>query len=174
MDCEPHGVQRASVLELASSYVRERAGRQSHQHREHLHVRIQPSQVARREGRLYLQDTRLGRSFWRSWRELALKPSPSAIGCRPSARSSALFGDSQGRIGCFTDRDSPNPHHFLARVQSQRHEDRECNSATSSISTASPALGTARDQSNPSRAWLGIGCLIYDPISRPCLPAVNL
>lgn len=81
-------------------------------HREHLHVRIQSPQVARREWRLYLLDTRLGRSIWRSWRELASKPSPSAIGCRPSARSSALFGDSQGRIGCFTDRDPPNPHHF--------------------------------------------------------------
>lgn len=37
------------------------------------------------------------------------------------------------------------------------------------ISTASPAPGTTRDQPNPSRAWLEIGRLIYDPTSRPCL-----
>nr|GFD55727.1 hypothetical protein [Tanacetum cinerariifolium] len=59
---------------------------------------MQPPQVAQREGRLYLQDTRLACSIWRSWRELALKPSLSVIACRPSARSSARFGDSQGRI----------------------------------------------------------------------------
>lgn len=170
MDCEPHGGSCGPACSsLLLHFVRDGAGRQSHQHCDYLHARVQPSQVAQRERRLYLHDTRLGRSIWRSWRELALKPSPSAIGCRPSARSSALFGHSQGRIGCFTDRGLAKSPPLVAPDQSQRREDKR-DSATSSISTTSPALGRTRDQSNPSRAWLGIGWLIYDRQAAPACP----
>jgi hypothetical protein len=57
-------------------------------------------------------------------------------------------------------------------TQSPPHEDhghhgRTC--ATRSISTAAPAMAASWDQLNPSRAWLKIERLIYDPTSRPCL-----
>ena len=152
--------------------MRERAGRQSQAHLVYRYLRLHNRHNGR--GCRCLQDTILGCNIWRNWRELALKPSPSAIGCRPSARRRVSFGNSQGRscgserARCFAATGTRQIPTITNSAQSQPEEGRENNSATSAISTASPALGTTWDQPNPSRAWLEIRRLIYDPTCRPC------
>lgn len=78
------------------------------------------------------------------------------------------------RARCFVRQGlSPIPHHrppcpITALCHGQH------GSATTSNSTASTAQDAAREQPNPSRAWLGIARLIYDPTCLPAYPMVIL